>query len=71
MVRSPGFLGSWRELVWLVCGSGQGAVQGDAGAESEASRAATLRRTLTFILRALGSHWGFGAEELYEQICIS
>lgn len=53
-----------------MCGSGRGVVLGDAGEESEASLAATLRRTLTFILRALGSHPGFGAEEPYEQICI-
>lgn len=53
-----------------MCGSGRGVAAGDTGEESEASLAATLRRTWTFILRALGSHPGFGAEELCEQICI-
>lgn len=68
MARSFDSLGSWREV---LCGSGWGVVLGDAAREeSEASLAATLRSTLTFILRALGSHPGFGAEEPYEQICI-
>lgn len=33
-------------------------VQGDTGQDSEASLAATLRGTLTFILTALRGRWG-------------